>query len=262
MPVEDATGLAAGSTTTARWSDDATVLFIADLHLDPARPAMIEAFRSFCAGPARTARAVYILGDLFEVWIGDDDDEPAWAGVVDALAALSASGVAVHFMPGNRDFLVGEDLLARTGMHGLGDVERIELGGRPTLLCHGDTLCTDDTGYQDFRAQVRDPVWQRRFLARPLAERRAVAAGLRDDSGNAMSGKSAAEMDVNPEALRALCREHGVERIIHGHTHRPMHDEWHLDDRVVGRWVLADWFARGSMLRAQGGDIEAIELDV
>lgn len=244
----------------AQWSDAATVLFIADLHLDPVRPLMIDAFRAFCAGPARAARAVYILGDLFEVWIGDDDDDPVWDRVIDAIGALSAHGVAVHFMPGNRDFLVGDRLLARTGMFRLADVEVITLGDDRTLLCHGDTLCTDDTAYQAFRRQVRSPEWQRDFLARPLAERRHIAAGLRDDSGDAMSGKSTGEMDVNADALRALCREQAVERVIHGHTHRPTRDHWTVDGTTVERWVLADWFTTGSMLRARSGAIEAVDL--
>lgn len=247
-------------TPRAQWSDDATVLFVADLHLDPGHPRMIDAFRAFCTGPARTARAVYILGDLFEVWIGDDDDDPAWDRVIDAIGALSAHGVAVHFMPGNRDFLVGERLLARTGMLRLEDVEVITLGGRRTVLCHGDTLCTGDTAYQRFRHQVRSPEWQCDFLARPLAERRRVAAGLRDDSGDAMTDKSAGEMDVNADALRALCREQAVERIIHGHTHRPGQDRWEVDGTTVDRWVLADWFTAGSMLRARDGGIEAVDL--
>ncbi len=244
----------------AQWSDAATVLFIADLHLDPGRPGMSDAFHDFCAGPARTARAVYILGDLFEVWIGDDDDDPVWDRVIDAIGALSAHGVAVHFMPGNRDFLVGDRLLARTGMVRLDDIELITLGERRTLLCHGDTLCTDDTAYQTFRRQVRSAEWQRDFLARPLAERRRIAAGLRDNSGDAMSGKSAGEMDVNADALRTTCREQAVERIIHGHTHRPTRDQWTIDGKTVERWVLADWFTTGSMLRARDGGIETVDL--
>lgn len=244
----------------ARYADDAAVLFLADLHLDPVRPAMLDAFHTFCTGPARHARAVYVLGDLFEAWIGDDDDDPAWTAIRDALAALTARGVAVHFQAGNRDFLVGADFLAATGAIGLGDIEVIELGGRRTVLCHGDTLCTDDTAYQALRARVRDRAWQRDFLARPLAERRYLAAGLRDDSGSAMSGKTAAEMDVNPQALRALCRDQAAERIIHGHTHRPGHDRWRVDGATVERWVLGDWFERGSYLRAKDGTVTSMEV--
>ena len=248
-------------TPRARYADDATVLFLADLHLDPARPGMLAAFHAFCSGPARAARAVYILGDLFEVWIGDDDDEAAWAAVAESLAGLVARGIAVHFQAGNRDFLVGERFLGRCGAIGLDDIEVIELGGRRTVLCHGDTLCTDDSSYQAFRAQVRDPAWQRDFLARPLAERRAFAAGLREDSGRAMASKTPAEMDVNPDALRALCREQAADRVIHGHTHRPVHDRWSIDGRAVDRWVLADWFDRGSYLYARDGTLTSVPLD-
>lgn len=248
------------SAPRARYADDATVLFLADLHLDPTRPDIMQAFHDFCAGPARAARAVYILGDLFEVWIGDDDDDPAWAAVADALGALVARGIAVHFQAGNRDFLVGEGFLRAAGAIGLDEVEVIELGGRRTVLCHGDALCTDDSAYQAFRAQVRDPAWQREFLARPLDERRAFAAGLREDSGRAMEAKTAAELDVNPDALRALCREQAAERVIHGHTHRPVHDRWTIDGRAVDRWVLADWFEQGSYLRARDGAVTAVPL--
>lgn len=237
--------------------DRATVLFIADLHLERQRPAMIDAFERFCAGPARAGAAIYILGDLFEVWIGDDDDDPAWDRVRDALRGLTAAGMAVYFMAGNRDFLLGEQFAESTGIQRLAEPTLIALGEQRTLLCHGDTLCTDDVQYQAFRAQVREPRWQREFLARPLAERRGIAAGLREDSGGAIAGKSAAAMDVNAEAVRALCREHGADRLIHGHTHRPGRDDWTIDGRPVARWVLADWFDAASMLRARHGAIAA-----
>ena len=245
----------------AHYPDDATVLFLADLHLDASRPAMTEAFCAFCAGPARSADAVYILGDLFEVWIGDDDEDPCWQPVLDALAALTASGVPVHFMAGNRDFLVGADFVARTGIDYLADADLIALGERRAVLCHGDTLCTDDHDYQAFRRQVRDPQWQRDFLARPLAERRGIAAGLRADSGTAMADKSTTAMDVNPDAARTLCRQHAADCLIHGHTHRPGHDRLNVDGRVVERWVLADWFSAPSVLRAHGGRLEPVNLD-
>ena len=244
----------------AHYPDDATVLFIADLHLDASRPAMTDAFCAFCAGPARSADALYILGDLFEVWIGDDDDDPTWEPVLDALAGLTASGVPVHFMAGNRDFLVGEDFVYRTGVEHLADLDLITLGGRRTVLCHGDTLCTDDHDYQAFRRQVREPGWQRDFLARPLAERRAIATGLRADSGTAMADKSATTMDVNPDATRELFRQYSADRLIHGHTHRPGHDRWVVDGRTLERWVLADWFSVPSMLRAHRGSLAPVPL--
>lgn len=233
------------------------VLFIGDLHLDPARPGMIGRFEDFCAGLARSAQALYILGDLFEVWIGDDDDDPELARVLDAIAALThAAGIPAWFMVGNRDFLVGERFHERTGLQPLPDEQAIDLFGRTTLLCHGDTLCTDDVDYQRFRAMVRDPEWQREFLDRSLAERRHVAESLRLDSGEAMSGKADTAMDVNADAVIDAIRRHGAECLIHGHTHRPARHEHVVDDRTVARWVLGDWYRSPSMLVATSSGIE------
>lgn len=237
------------------------VLFVADLHLDAARPAMIARFEAFCRGPARDAAAVFILGDLFEAWIGDDDDDPALAPVLEALAGLTAAGVAVAFMGGNRDFLAGAAFARRTGVTLLEDPAVVELFGTPTLLCHGDTLCTGDTAYQRFRAQVRDPAWQADFLGRPLAERRALAAGLRDDSQDATAGKDDDAMDVSDEAVAAAVRAHGVARVIHGHTHRPACHAHTIDGHAVERWVLGDWYERASMLVARRDGLEAVALD-
>lgn len=233
-------------------------MFIGDLHLDPARPEMIARFEDFCAGPARSAQALYILGDLFEVWIGDDDDDPGMARVLDALAALTlAAGVPAWFMVGNRDFLVGERFHRRTGLRALPDEQVIDLFGRSTLLCHGDTLCTDDVDYQRFRAMVRDDEWQREFLARPLAERRHMAENLRRDSGEAMAGKEDAAMDVNEDAVLEAIRRHGADCLIHGHTHRPGMHRHEVDGRPVERWVLGDWYQQASMLTATLSGIEA-----
>ncbi len=243
-------------TSIPRHRADGPVLFVADLHLEPARPAMIEAFRAFCAGPARAAQALYILGDLFEVWIGDDDDDPDLASIQDALAGLTAAGVPAWFMAGNRDFLVGERFFRRTGLQPLGDEQLIDLFGVRTLLCHGDTLCTDDVDYQRFRARVRDPGWQREFLAQPLAERRRIAGGLRSDSGDAMAAKEAAAMDVNADAVAAAFARTGAERLVHGHTHRPGRHELTVDGRRVERWVLGDWYEHASMLVATAAGLE------
>lgn len=238
----------------------APVLFIADLHLDPARPEMIETFRAFCAGPARTVQALYILGDLFEVWIGDDDDDPELARVQAAIADVTAAGIPAWFMAGNRDFLVGEDFFSRTGLQPLGDEQVIDLFGTPTLLCHGDTLCTDDVDYQHFRSQVRDPQWQRDFLSQPLAERRRVASSLREDSGDAMAAKESTAMDVNPDAVIEALTRTGTRRLIHGHTHRPGRHEHRLNGDTAERWVLGDWFERGSVLvvTAEGIELRAV----
>lgn len=237
------------------------VLFVADLHLDGTRPAMIERFEYFCGGPARTAAAVFILGDLFEAWIGDDDDDPALAPVLDALAGLTGTGVAVAFMAGNRDFLAGEAFARRTGATILEDPAVVELFATPTLLCHGDTLCTGDVAYQRFRAQVRDPAWQSGFLERPLAERRALAAGLRDDSRDATAGKDDTAMDVSAEAVTEAARAHGVRRVIHGHTHRPGRHTHTVDGHAIERWVLGDWYEHASMLVARRAGLEAVDLD-
>jgi len=240
--------------------DREPVLFIADLHLDAERPGMIERFRALCAGPAREAGAVLVLGDLFEVWIGDDDDDPAMVPALDALAALTAAGVPVAFMAGNRDFLAGAAFARRTGVVHLDDPTVVDLFGTRTLLCHGDTLCTDDDDYQAFRAQVRDPNWQRAFLERPLAERREIARALRGDSREAMSDKGPSIMDVNAGAVIEAAREHAVGRIIHGHTHRSAVHCHEVDGRDIERWVLGDWFREASMLVARRTGLEQVPL--
>jgi UDP-2,3-diacylglucosamine hydrolase len=233
-----------------------TTLFISDLHLDDERPFITALFLQFLRGEARDAQALYILGDLFESWIGDDDDAPLAAQVQDALAGLSHSGVAVHFMAGNRDFLVGERFAQRSGLVLLEDPTRIELAGVPTLLMHGDTLCTDDVEYQKFRAQVRDPAWQRAFLAQPLEQRRAFAAQARERSRQHTGSAMAQIMDVTDTAVREVLQTQGAQRLIHGHTHRPARHRVELDGRVAERIVLGDWYEQGSVLRVDGATIE------
>lgn len=234
--------------------DRGPVLFIADLHLDRDHPG-VERFRALCAGRARTAAALYILGDLFDVWIGDDDPEPVHASVIEALAGLTAAGVPAYFMAGNRDFLIGDDFLRRTGLQALTDPTVIDLFGRRTLLCHGDTLCTDDVAYQQFRVQVRSRDWQREFLAKPVDERRRIADGLRGGSRDAMADKSSAIMDVNAGAVDAALREHGADWLIHGHTHRPARHTHAIDQRTAERYVLSDWDDEPSMLVAEAGGL-------
>ena len=177
------------------------VLFVADLHLDPARPERIRDFTSFCAGAARQAEAVYILGDLFEAWIGDDDDDARLAPILDALTRLRQSGTDCFFMHGNRDFLVGADFAARTGWRLLDEFVTVDLYGEPVLLTHGDLLCTDDVRYLELRRQLRNPAWQQDFLGKPLAERRRIAANLRQLSKDEMAAKEAAER-AEKRALR------------------------------------------------------------
>lgn len=224
-------------------------LFVSDLHLDPARPAITALFLDFLARQAGRADACYILGDLFEAWIGDDDDAELGRRVAGALRALADSGVPVHFLRGNRDFLIGERFAAAAGLRLLPESEAIDLYGEPVLLLHGDTLCTDDTDYQAFRAQVRDPAWQARLLELPLAQRLALAGQLRETSQQATQLKETAITDVNLEAVDGALRARGIRRMIHGHTHRPAIHEWMLDGQPARRAVLGDWYDRGSVLR-------------
>jgi len=228
-----------------------TTLFVSDLHLDPARPTITELFGRFLDGEARSADALYILGDLFEAWVGDDDPSEAGALVADKLRALTRHGVPVYFIRGNRDFLVGEAYARRCGMALLDDPVMVDLYGTPTLLLHGDLLCTDDTAYQQFRAQTRSPQWQAQFLAQPLAARLAFAAQARAASQaryGELVEKGMAETigDVAPTTVQAWFAQHGVAQMIHGHTHRPaIHDEGDGCTRIV----LGDWYEQGSVLR-------------
>ncbi len=224
-------------------------LFVSDLHLDPARPAITALFLDFLARQAGRADACYILGDLFEAWVGDDDDAELGRAVAGALRALADSGVPIHFLHGNRDFLIGERFAAAAGVRLLPESEAINLYGEPVLLLHGDTLCTDDADYQAFRAQVRDPAWQARLLELPLAQRRALAGQLRETSQQATQLKETAITDVNLEAVDGALRARGIRRMIHGHTHRPAIHEWMLDGQPARRAVLGDWYDRGSVLR-------------
>jgi UDP-2,3-diacylglucosamine hydrolase len=225
------------------------VLFISDLHLDAARPAGIDEFESFCRHEAREAETLYILGDLFEAWIGDDDDDPELARIVEALAALTRAGTACCFMHGNRDFLVGERFRRRTGCRLLGEFETIERNGERLLLTHGDLLCTDDVRYLELRRQLRDPAWQSDFLSRPLDERRRIAAELREMSQTEMAAKAEAIMDVNDEAVRETMRRFGVQMLLHGHTHRPATHRFDLDGAPALRLVLNDWYGPGGYAR-------------
>jgi UDP-2,3-diacylglucosamine hydrolase len=196
---------------------------------------------------AAHAAALYMLGDLFEVWLGDDDPDPAHPPVLNALHSLSAS-VPVYFMHGNRDFLIGATFAQRSGCRLLADPTLIDLDGTPTLLLHGDTLCTDDIAYQDFRRMVRDPAWQRQFLALPIAERAALAANARAESRRQTGAKAEYIMDANPRAVESVMREQGVRRMIHGHTHRPAIHDFDLDGSPARRIVLGDWYEQGSVL--------------
>ncbi|HEX6928456.1 MAG TPA: UDP-2,3-diacylglucosamine diphosphatase [Gammaproteobacteria bacterium] len=226
------------------------VLFISDLHLDASRPEVTALFLEFLASRARDAAALYILGDLFEAWIGDDDTDSHHARVQDNMRALVDGGVPGYFMHGNRDFLVSAQFAARTKFVLLEDPTVIDLFDRPTLLMHGDTLCTDDVNYQKVRRMFRNPEWQREFLAQPLDARRAFADSARAESKAAQAGLAMDIMDVNREAVNAAFMAHDVTRLVHGHTHRPGVHTFLLQGKTRQRIVLGDWYEQGSVLSA------------
>ncbi|SFK83068.1 UDP-2,3-diacylglucosamine diphosphatase [Lysobacter sp. cf310] len=231
-----------------------TTLFISDLHLDAERPQTTALFGQFLRSEARGADALYILGDLFEAWVGDDDPSETGAYVSAELRALADSGVPVSFIRGNRDFLLGEDYARRAGMRILPDPAVVVLYGQPTLIQHGDLLCTDDVAYQQFRAQTRDPAWQAQFLAQPLAARLAFAQQARAASKAHQSGlRDAGTMetitDVSPATVDSVFARYGLARMIHGHTHRPAVHELDVAGSARQRVVLGDWYDQGSVLR-------------
>jgi UDP-2,3-diacylglucosamine hydrolase len=229
------------------------VLFVSDLHLDPSRPEPIEDFVAFTRREAREAETLYILGDLFEAWIGDDDDDPRLEPIVAALGELTRSGTGCRFMHGNRDFLVGDRLCRAAGIELLGEFERIELYGEPVLLTHGDLLCSDDLRYLELRRQLRDPAWQRDFLGKPLDERRRIAEGLRQMSRTEMAAKPEEIMDVNGDTVVETMRRHDVRLLLHGHTHRPAIHRFEIDGEPALRIVLNDWYGPGGYVRWDAG---------
>jgi len=240
-----------------------TTLFISDLHLCGARPAITRLFLEFLHRRARAARALYILGDLFEYWIGDEAvEQPEFRPMIDGLRQLTAGGTPVFVMHGNRDFLMGSRFEQASGCRLLADPTRLELHGVPTLLMHGDSLCTDDIEYLRFRAQVRTPAWQKEFLAKPVAEREAIVRNYREISKISTATKKPEIMDANPQAVEAVMREHRVHRMIHGHTHRPREHVFSLDGQPARRMVLGDWYEQGSVLRVddRGWELESLPL--
>jgi UDP-2,3-diacylglucosamine hydrolase len=236
------------------------LLFLSDLHLAPERPAELAAFLAVLAGPARNAAAIYLLGDLFEAWIGDDDPAPLVAESRDALRAVMAAGVPVYFQAGNRDFLLGEGFLTASGMRLLPDFHLLHWGGERLLLTHGDLLCTEDRAYQRLRACLRRPALQRGYLALPLAGRRWIAARLRRLSQRATAGKARRLVDVDPAAVLRVMTAHNAQTLIHGHTHRAGVHE--MDDAGVvrRRIVLPDWYgAGGALWWTEGGDFRLVD---
>lgn len=232
-------------------------LFIADLHLDDSRPRITDLFERYLASDeVRSADALYILGDLVEAWIGDDDDAELPARIATATRAVRDAGVPVYFMVGNRDFLLGEDYARRAGLDMLDDGTVHSLYGRPTLLMHGDVLCTDDLAYQAVRKQVRTPEWKAQILSMPLDARRAFAAKARADSKAHTGSTMESIMDVNAGAVAAAMRQAGVTRLIHGHTHRPALHRFELDGQAAERIVLGDWYEQGSVLVVTPDDMQ------
>ena len=223
-------------------------LFISDLHLDPERPAITDLFLDFLGTRAPGSEALYILGDLFEAWIGDDDSGPMNDAVCHGLQACTGAGTPVFVMHGNRDFLLGTAFAKRCGCTLLDDPARIELYGTPTLLMHGDLLCTDDTEYMGFREMVRSPGWQEALLSKSLQERRLMAQAMRASSREQTSGTAESSLDVNADAVDRVMTEHHVPRLIHGHTHRPAIHDLEVAGHPAQRIVLGDWYEQGSVL--------------
>jgi UDP-2,3-diacylglucosamine hydrolase len=236
-----------------------TTLFISDLHLQPSQPELLRASLRWLDTVPRGADALYILGDLFEAWIGDDDDSPWLDEFATTLNQLANNGTPIYFQHGNRDFLLGDAFAKRCGMELLPELVVIDLYGRAVLLLHGDTLCTEDREYLTFRAQVRNPQWQQMILSQPLDQRRALAAMLRNESKMAGSMKSSQIMDVTPAEVIHTMENAGVDLLIHGHTHRPARHSLIVRGKSAERIVLGDWSMEngGWMIRAEpDGSIE------
>ena len=237
-----------------------STLFVSDLHLDGALPAAIDQFEVFLQGPARGADALYILGDLFESWVGDDDDDPQRSRVCNALRALADAGIPCYVCHGNRDFLLAAGFEQRTGCRIIADPTIIDLYGERVLLTHGDALCTGDRAYQRLRSVVRAAPWQRRFLRLKLATRRLLADAARAGS-QAHTGMAAPEiMDASEAAVAAVLRASQVRILIHGHTHRPGIHEFALDSVPARRYVLGAWYEQGSFLRCDRSGYELVTL--
>ncbi|MFK7886705.1 MAG: UDP-2,3-diacylglucosamine diphosphatase [Gammaproteobacteria bacterium] len=237
-----------------------TTWFISDIHLDSERPDIASAFAHFVDTTARAADALYILGDWFESWIGDDDPDPAKHAAIAAVKQLSERGTQCYFCHGNRDFLAGAKLANDAGVTLLDEEHVVELGGERVLLMHGDSLCTDDVQYMAFRQQARDPAWQSQVLALPIPARQALAAQAREQSATDMAQKTEDIMDVNAQAVLDTLQRHDVRRLIHGHTHRPATHR--IDDNGVERTrhVLGDWYEQGRVLVHDTNGFREVEI--
>jgi UDP-2,3-diacylglucosamine hydrolase len=255
-------------TSSAKAQSAPVALFVSDIHLQPGLPRTTEAFLQFLRQAAPCARQLFLLGDLFEYWAGDDDLEtPYLHEIAGALRTVSDAGVQLFWIAGNRDFLVGQGFADATGTRLLQEPYLTNIAGHSLVLLHGDAQCTDDQGYMQFRAMVRQEQWQRQFLAMPLAQRKAVIDGMRAGSKDAQQGKSYEIMDVNPGAIDAVFAGTDARVMIHGHTHRPAVHEHNVNGIARTRYVLPDWDCdagtpRGGWLAiAEDGTIECFGLE-
>lgn len=231
-------------------ADAPVALFVSDVHLQASMPATADAFLAFLTERAVKAKSLYLLGDLFEYWAGDDDiGEPFHQTIVDAIRAVADAGVRVYWIAGNRDFLASAGFAQATGAIMLEDPHVALIAGRQVVLAHGDVQCTDDIAYMAFRKQVRDRKWQESFLAMPLAERKRIIDGMRAGSREAQRQKSYEIMDVNADAIAALFDASGADIMIHGHTHRPARHDYSHEGLMRIRYVLPDWDCDGSPKR-------------
>lgn len=239
-----------------------SLLFISDLHLDPQRPAITQAFYHFLDTTAQNAEALYILGDLFEVWLGDDDDTPVYQDVIQRIRAYKNQGSDVYFMRGNRDFLIGNEFSRRSGATLLNDPTVIDYHHHHLLLMHGDSLCTKDSDYMQFREMTRAPQWQEKLLSTPLSERRNYANEVRKKSSTMNSLKAEDIMDVTHEDVVRTMAEHKVSTLIHGHTHRPNKHHLLIDNTEAQRFVLGDWGKQAWYIQADKATISLNSLDI
>lgn len=229
------------------------ILFISDLHIALEKTEITQRFLRFLTERAAGCQALYILGDLFDAWIGDDDDTPPNKTIKQALRQLTDSGLAVYLLQGNRDFLLGQAFSRQTGVKLLDDYAVIDLGGQPVLLTHGDLLCSDDVAYQRFRVKSHDPAWQNSVLSKPLWLRLLAARWYRLRSYFHKRNKTPTIMDVNQQTVEDIMRRHNCQTLIHGHTHRPARHTFELDGKPAQRWVLADWKKHGADILCWNG---------
>ncbi len=243
-------------------ADLSSTYFISDLHLDPSRPELTQAFHHFLFQTAKSANEIYILGDFFDSWIGDDHNSKLIKQVKSWLTEKSAQGPKIYFQHGNRDFLIGEKFAESTNVILLQEAHVIDLYGVNFLLLHGDQLCSDDIDYQAFRQKVRNPAWQKRVLSYPLWVRKLIATYFRHRSRKAHKMKPAEIMDVTPSTVDAFFNEYNVQHMLHGHTHRPAIHEVRTGESSCRRYVLGDWGNKGWYIKADPSSIELIEFPI